>query len=79
MQIRLLFLSGLLLCLRFYKRYIALRLMPSCRFWPSCSNYFIEALARYGILRGSFLGFLRIARCNPFCAGGYDPLEPHKK
>jgi uncharacterized protein len=44
-----------------------------CRFQPTCSNYFIGAVRKYGALRGSFRGFLRICRCHPWNPGGYDP------
>jgi len=44
-----------------------------CRFRPTCSNYMIEAVQKYGAVRGALKGIWRIARCNPFCRGGYDP------
>lgn len=44
-----------------------------CRFEPTCSNYFIEAVHKYGAVSGTYLGILRIARCHPFHPGGYDP------
>ena len=47
----------------------------ACKYYPSCSNYTIDAINRYGALKGSFLGIKRILRCNPFSKGGYDPLE----
>jgi putative membrane protein insertion efficiency factor len=45
----------------------------NCRFQPTCSVYFIEAVRKYGAIRGAFRGVLRILRCNPFHPGGYDP------
>ncbi|MCR9116953.1 MAG: membrane protein insertion efficiency factor YidD [bacterium] len=44
-----------------------------CRFEPSCSNYFIQAVEKHGPWRGAWMGVWRIIRCNPFCKGGYDP------
>ena len=49
---------------------------PHCRFWPSCSDYAIEALRSHGAARGSWLAAGRILRCNPWCDGGYDPVPP---
>jgi putative membrane protein insertion efficiency factor len=48
----------------------------NCRFWPSCSDYAVEALRTHGALRGSALAGWRILRCNPWCDGGYDPVPP---
>lgn len=47
---------------------------PSCRFTPSCSQYAIEALAKHGVIKGSWYGLYRILRCQPFARGGYDPV-----
>lgn len=44
-----------------------------CRFDPTCSNYFIQAVEKYGVIRGTWRGICRIARCHPFNPGGYDP------
>ena len=64
--------------IRFYKKYISSRTTPCCRFSPSCSSYGIEAIERFGALKGSFMTLYRILRCNPFNPGGYDPV-PEKK
>ncbi len=68
-------LPGLLLILgvRFYQLFIGPLLGKHCRFEPSCSNYFIQAVRKYGAVRGSAKGVLRICRCHPFHPGGYDP------
>lgn len=47
----------------------------SCKFYPSCSNYMLEALEKHGVVKGSFLGIKRILKCNPFSKGGYDPVK----
>jgi uncharacterized protein len=60
---------------RFYSRVISPALPPRCRYHPSCSAYAVQAVERYGILRGLVLAAWRILRCNPFSHGGYDPPE----
>lgn len=58
----------------FYKRAISPYLGNACRFTPTCSEYAIEAIGKYGAFKGSGLAVWRILRCNPFCKGGYDPV-----
>ena len=63
----------LIALVRFYQRNIS-PCRPRCRFIPTCSQYAVEALERYGAVKGSWLAFKRILRCNPFHKGGYDPV-----
>ena len=63
----------LIILLKFYKKYISPVLPKSCRFYPTCSEYAIVAINKYGVLKGSIKSIYRILRCNPFNKGGYDP------
>ncbi|MBR2444808.1 MAG: membrane protein insertion efficiency factor YidD [Clostridia bacterium] len=60
--------------LKGYKKYISPYLPKACRFTPTCSEYAIEAIERFGVIRGSLLAGYRILRCNPYSKGGYDPV-----
>ena len=60
---------------RLYQVTLSRSLGGHCRFHPTCSRYFIEAVRRHGALRGTAMGAWRILRCNPFCKGGYDPVK----
>lgn len=66
--------AGLFL-IRGYQKWISPILGANCRFRPTCSRYTYEAIEKYGIIKGTWKGFLRILRCNPFSPGGDDPLE----
>lgn len=63
----------LVAAVRFYQRAISPLLGQHCRFVPTCSEYFIGAVRKYGALRGSLKGVWRVLRCNPLSRGGYDP------
>jgi putative membrane protein insertion efficiency factor len=58
----------------FYQRYISPSLPPSCRFYPTCSHYGIEAIGKYGALKGGWLSLKRILRCHPWGGHGHDPV-----
>jgi len=60
--------------IRLYRRYVSPLKGPSCRFYPTCSEYAEEAVAKYGVGKGLLLAGWRILRCNPFNPGGYDPV-----
>ena len=60
--------------IRLYQRWISPRVPPSCRFYPSCSEYAAQALQRYGLAWGGWLALRRLLRCHPFHPGGYDPV-----
>ena len=60
--------------IKFYRRRISPLNPPTCRFTPTCSEYALEALEKYGTLKGIQLSFLRVLRCNPFHPGGHDPV-----
>ncbi|AZB44092.1 membrane protein insertion efficiency factor YidD [Bacillus sp. FJAT-42376] len=64
--------------IRFYQKFISPMTPPSCRFYPTCSNYGLEAIQKHGAIKGSWLTVLRILRCNPMHPGGFDPV-PEKK
>jgi len=63
-----------LAALRWYKRAVSPLLPPACRYTPTCSEYAMEAIERYGVLRGGYLGVRRVLSCHPFARGGYDPV-----
>ena len=68
-----------LLCLHFYRKFISPLKKPTCRFTPTCSQYAIEAVERYGVCRGAWMTVCRLLRCHPFHPGGYDPVEDREK
>ena len=64
----------LLLPIKFYQYCISPLNPPTCRYTPTCSQYALEAIEKYGALKGGWMAFRRILRCNPFHKGGYDPV-----
>ena len=64
---------AVILAVRIYQFTLSPLLGRQCRFEPTCSHYMIGAIEKYGAVRGTLKGLWRIIRCNPFCAGGYDP------
>lgn len=61
--------------IRFYRKWISPLKAPSCRFYPTCSQYAIDAVTRYGALKGIPMSLKRILKCHPFHPGGYDPVK----
>ena len=66
--------SVILTALRMYKRWISPLLPSSCRFYPTCSEYMMDAVLKYGVARGVWMGLRRLARCHPLHPGGLDPV-----
>ena len=64
----------ILTLLKLYKRVVSPLLPLSCRFVPTCSEYFYQAVEKKGVITGSYLGIRRLLRCHPFSRGGYDPV-----
>ena len=64
----------LIAIIKFYHMAISPFLPKACRFTPTCSEYAVEAIGKFGVIRGLLLATYRILRCNPFCRGGYDPV-----
>ncbi len=60
---------------RFYQKFISPLKGPTCRFYPTCSQYSIQAFKKYGFLKGLWLTLRRVSKCHPFHPGGYDPLK----
>lgn len=60
--------------IRFYQKHISPCVPPCCKYYPTCSQYALEAIRRHGALKGGAMALWRILRCNPFSHGGYDPV-----
>jgi putative membrane protein insertion efficiency factor len=73
---------GLIYLINLYRHVVSPLRLPSCRFVPTCSEYAVDALTEYGLVRGSVLTLIRLAKCGPWHPGGWDPIpercvEPH--
>jgi putative membrane protein insertion efficiency factor len=66
--------TGFLLLIRMYKRILSPVLGRHCRFYPTCSDYMQQAVEKFGVANGFWLGFKRLLKCHPFHAGGLDPI-----
>ncbi len=64
-----------LFLIKLYRKYISHLSPPTCKYSPTCSMYAIQAIEKYGLLKGGTMAFFRILRCNPFSKGGYDPVK----
>ena len=65
--------------IRFYQKFVSPLKPPSCRFYPTCSQYGLEAIQRFGAIKGCYLTIKRILKCHPFHPGGYDPVPTEWK
>ena len=74
MTLRQIVIAPFLLMIRFYQRFISPYLPNSCRYTPTCSQYAVEALKKYGLFKGGWLALRRILRCHPWGGSGYDPV-----
>ncbi len=70
--------NALLTVIRFYRRHISPHLPPMCRYYPTCSQYAMQAIEIHGAFKGSLLTVGRLLRCNILFPGGYDPVPPAK-
>lgn len=65
--------------IKFYQKNVSANTSPKCKYFPTCSNYAVEALQIHGFFKGTLLALWRVLRCNPFSRGGYDPVPEKRK
>lgn len=65
---------AMILVIELYRRYVSPMRLPTCRFMPTCSQYAVEALSEYGLVKGGWLAAVRLAKCGPWHRGGWDPI-----
>lgn len=71
---------AMILVIELYRRYVSPMRLPTCRFMPTCSQYAVEALSEYGLVKGGWLAAVRLAKCGPWHRGGWDPIpERHNE
>lgn len=70
--------SGLIFLIQLYRHMISPLRLPTCRFMPTCSQYAVDALSEYGLLRGGVLTLARLAKCGPWHRGGWDPIPERR-
>lgn len=70
---------ALVAAIRLYQRFLSPALGPRCKYYPTCSEYAVQALREHGLLRGTALAVWRLLRCNPWSLGGVDPVPPAKR
>jgi hypothetical protein len=68
-----------ILPIRIYQKVISPLLPPTCRYYPTCSHYMVEAIQEWGVLKGLYLGTKRLLSCHPWSEGGYDPVPKRQK
>ncbi len=67
--------SVFLYLIDFYQRFLSPLFPRTCRFYPTCSQYCYEAISKYGVIKGGFMGLCRLMKCHPFHPGGYNPVK----
>ena len=70
---------GLIFVIQLYRHMVSPLRLPTCRFTPTCSQYAVDALAEFGLVRGSWLAAVRLAKCGPWHRGGWDPVPEHRE
>jgi uncharacterized protein len=68
---------GVIFVIQLYRHMVSPLRLPTCRFTPTCSQYAVDALAQFGLVRGSWLAAVRLAKCGPWHRGGWDPVPEH--
>jgi uncharacterized protein len=69
---------GLIFLIQLYRHIVSPLRLPTCRFMPTCSQYAVDALTEYGLVRGGWLAAVRLAKCGPWHRGGWDPIPEHR-